>query len=153
MELQFTLPGAPRTKKNHGIIPAAQIRRGGFVTILPSQEWRDWFEVCKLHLNRIRADLRSQGVDTPIEAHVSLTALFYRHADVGDACGFYQGLGDVLEWTVKDKTDKQFNQYLGIIKNDRQIRDWDGSRLLVDSVRPRVEVTMRVLEKPQGALF
>ena len=56
-------------------------------------------------------------------------ATFYRHANVGDSVGFYQGLADVLESH-------------GIVDNDRQLVSWDGSRLRKDQGYPRVVLTL-----------
>ena len=68
----------------------------------------------------------------PFTVPVNVRALFFRHADVGDAVGFYQGLADTLLEG-------------GIVANDSLIRSWDGSRLLVDKKDPRVIVTVEEL--------
>ena len=59
-------------------------------------------------------------------------ALLYRDALIGDAAGYYQALADWLESS-------------GVIVNDRLIVQWDGSRLLKDAARPRIEVTLEEL--------
>jgi hypothetical protein len=43
--------------------------------------------------------------------------------------GYYQGLADLLESR-------------GILANDKHIVSWDGSRLLKDAARPRVELIL-----------
>jgi len=65
----------------------------------------------------------------PITDEVNCRALFYRDALRGDAVGYYQALADALEEA-------------GIVKNDRLIVSWDGSRLLKDADIPRIEVTL-----------
>ena len=69
------------------------------------------------------------GLRRPIAASVSCSAIFYRDADRGDLVGYMQGLADLLEKR-------------GILKNDRQIVSWDGSRLALDRDNPRVEVLL-----------
>jgi Holliday junction resolvase RusA-like endonuclease len=66
-------------------------------------------------------------------AKVRCAAVFYRDADRGDAVGYYQGLADLLEKR-------------GVLANDKQIADWNGSELRKDAQRPRVELTLEVLE-------
>lgn len=66
------------------------------------------------------------AIDYPINCR----ALIYRHAAVGDAVGYYQAVGDLLELA-------------GAVANDRWIVSWDGSRLLKDPGRPRVEIELQ----------
>lgn len=115
------LPGKPRTKKNSGRI----VPRGGHHIILPSEAWAGW---CKAVAPQIRAVLSRKGI-TPIDYPVNCAALFYRDALRGDACGFYQGLADLL-------------QHGGAVVDDKYIVSWDGSRLLKDASRPRVELVL-----------
>ena len=65
------------------------------------------------------------GTDAPLNCR----ALFYRDARRGDAVGYYQGLADLLEKR-------------GVIENDAQLTQWDGSRLLLDRENPRVEIEL-----------
>jgi hypothetical protein len=71
----------------------------------------------------------------PIDYPVNCRALFYRDANRGDAVGLYQGLADVLE-------------HGGVVTNDKYLVSWDGSRLLKDSARPRVEVELIAIGEP-----
>ena len=82
----------------------------------------------------IKAQLAIAGVSLPLAGLVSLEAHFYQDANRADATGLYESLADLL-------------QDAGILENDRQIADWDGSRRLVDKLRPRVEVFLSVLEE------
>lgn len=63
----------------------------------------------------------------PITGDVHVRAVFYRERNVGDAVGYFQALADVL-------------QDAGVLQNDRQIVNWDGSRISKDAADPRVEV-------------
>lgn len=116
---RFTLPTAPRTKKNSGTIQ----NRGKKRVIRPSESWLHWRnEVMKYVGTKPEFRLR---IDRP----VNVCALFYRDRDAGDASGYYNGLGDVLE-------------EIGVVTNDRLLVSWDGSRLRKDAANPRTEVTL-----------
>lgn len=121
MILRLTIPGAPRTKKNHGQI----VRIGNRPAMLPSKQWRAW---CSAVEPRIRSAMASAGL-SPISTPVNCSAVFYRDASRGDAVGYYQGLADVLEKA-------------GVVTNDVVIATWDGSRLRKDAANPRVELEL-----------
>lgn len=128
MTLSFTIPGPPRTKKNHGRI----VRAGGRPRMLPSKQYESWNQFAQIHLMRL------QPRET-IQQLVNCRALIYRDANRGDAVGYYQALADALEEA-------------GIVENDRLIVSWDGSRLLKDAANPRIEVTLTaVADEPQEA--
>ena len=118
---EFTIDGAPRTKKNHG--RRIWSRRLNRAVHLPSEAHEEWHDATLVQL----APLVAARAGLPIRGVVHVCALFYRHAIVGDLVGFEQALGDLLE-------------HAGIIGNDRQIVSWDGTRLLKDAARPRIEV-------------
>ena len=140
----FTIEGAPRTKKTHSKIvqiPKAGSRRcpacghrPGFPKLLPSDAHEAWHREAMAECLYIKAELVRAGVTLPISAAVNVRAFFYRQAMVGDACGFYQALGDLL-------------QDVGIIVNDKQIASWDGTRLRKDAGRPRIEVWLDVVRE------
>lgn len=139
-ELRITFEGAPRTKKNHGRVVHAR----GRPLHLPSEAYSAW---CDAASPRITAAMRRifagdigalvAGVDVKcntrlrgfIDYPVNCAALFYRDANRGDAVGYYQGLADLLEAA-------------GVVKNDKWIVSWDGSRLFKDAARPRVELML-----------
>lgn len=124
--LRLTLPGIPRTKKNsQRIVP-----RGKHHIPLPSEAWKTWAAALVPKLKAWMAQNRQQ----PIAHPVNCRALFYRDALRGDAVGFYQGLADLL-------------QKAGVLVDDKYVTQWDGSRLLKDAARPRVEVTLTRIEK------
>lgn len=119
--LRLALPGKPRTKKNSGRI----VPRGRHHIILPSEAWTKW---SKSVAPLLRASMAKAGLK-PIAEPVNCAARFYRDAERGDACGFYQGLADLL-------------QHGEVLIDDKFIVSWDGSRLLKDSARPRVELVL-----------
>jgi len=119
----LTVPGVPRTKKNSGRI----VRAGKKHIILPSAAWCEWAEEAVHVLTVQMRAFRREAF--PILHDCNATALFYRDANRGDACGFYQGLADLLEKA-------------GVVADDRLLVSWDGSRLLKDSAHPRVAVTL-----------
>jgi hypothetical protein len=69
------------------------------------------------------------SMEGPISRPVELRALVYRDADRGDLVGYLQAISDLL-------------QAGGVIQDDRLIYSYDGSRLLLDRQRPRVELVL-----------
>lgn len=122
-----TIP--PRTKKNHGRI----IEVNGRPVMLPSPEYMQWENGC------MRAAIYDRTAPA-ITHEVNCAALIYRDRNVGDAVGYYQAIADTLE-------------KLGVVKNDRLIVSWDGTRVLKDAENPRVEVTLTAVDGAQPALF
>lgn len=122
--LRFTIPGAPRTKKNHGW----RTKQGAQ---MPSHAYTEWSRGAQLHLCQ-RKNLHPTGdVDLalPLAEQLNCRAIFYRDALRGDAVGYYQALADTLEGAK-------------IVYDDKQIVSWDGSRLLKDAKNPRIEVVL-----------
>lgn len=113
--VRFTVFGSPRTKKTNNQV----VVRNGKPVVLPSPLWRKW--IAKAVVVPTIAKLPDQKY--------SCRAIFYRDRDAGDAVNYYQGLADAFE-------------HWKILSNDRQVVDWDGSRILVDAQCPRVEVTL-----------
>ena len=125
MTISFTIPGAPRTKKNHG----RRIKRGNMIYHVQSVAHEEWNAAMQLWLAKVRTGC---PFGLPLGTPVHVSALFYRHADVGDLNGYQQALGDALEQGR-------------IIANDKLIHSWDGTRLLKDAARPRIEVQITEL--------
>jgi len=133
MILRFTLLGPPRTKKNSPVMVKNRS------LLLPSEAYRRW-ESQKLKDFRVtKRILLNRGADLPIMTPVSISAKFFRETLVGDACGFYQALGDFL-------------QKAGVLSDDKLIEHWDGTRLLKDAARPRIEVEIIVPTPAQRSL-
>jgi len=141
----FVIDGAPRTKKNSGrivTIPAGRRCRfcgvaRGFSKLLPSEAHEEWYKSAITQAFVIKALLAGRGVELPISGAVSVECLVYcENRNIGDVAGYYQAVGDFL-------------QSAGIIVNDSQIEDWDGSRRAVDKHRPRIEIYITVVnERP-----
>lgn len=139
MTATFTILGSPRTKKTSQRI--VRNRATGKMLIISAKAKADWETTATEQLRAQRGpttivNVRRKGkmIALPVQfsGPVRVTALFYRDRDIGDATGFYQALADALEKS-------------GVLANDRQIEDWDGSRRLVDRANPRVEVTVEAL--------
>jgi hypothetical protein len=150
--IRFTIPGAPTTKKNRAQIIPSESGQGAI--LVPNEKYRQWRRRAIKWKQVILTTARDAGYTPPIEAHLSCRALFYRPMETtGDFDGYIAGLGDFLEpeWVdpVKDTITRPG---VGLIENDRQIRDWDGTRLLIDRENPRIEVELAILTPSQTGL-
>jgi len=137
--VRFVVEGAPRTKKNSQRI--ARVK--GRPILLQSRQHDAWAEAAILQLRsqypravRIVEVDRARGVVTqgygPIRSPLNLRALIYRDRSVGDLGNYLAAVCDALERA-------------GVVENDRLIGGFDGSRLLVDRERPRVEIELSPL--------
>ncbi len=145
MTATFTIDGPPRTKKTHNQV----VMIHGFPRVLPSKPHRKWFKNAMSQSPIIRTLLRDAGIRLPLTGPVHVQAVFYREADSGDLTGFEQALAD---WLQAPRLRPKRNG-AGIIGDDKQIVNWDGTHLEVDRARPRIEVTIRALEPQQGGLL
>lgn len=171
MVLNLTLPGPPRTKKTHNRIvgvgkPCRACGKREFQKVLPSEQYEEWFKAVLEDGPVIRGGLARVGFRLPIADPLEARALVYRDRDQGDLGGFLAGIADAIQeqlygcqahntrssqpCCLKAKVKRDG---LGIIKDDRQIVSWDGSRLLIDKQRPRVELQITVIAEPQASLF
>lgn len=134
--VSLRIDGAPRTKKNHGDVVVRTVKGKRRKFHIPSEAWTKWAITSHIVGNH------GEGCDEyewpPMKGELpdqpyNVTALFYRDANRGDAVGYYQGLADLLQ---KRK----------VISDDKWLVSWDGSRLLVDAKRPRVELRLTPLE-------
>ncbi len=138
----FTIMGAPRTKKTSNRI----VRAGAFSKVLPSEAHEAWFKEAMSQAVLIQRFLRAQGLEQTIDHPVAVAAIFYRDRNVGDLCGYLQSLGDFMQAPKVLPSGKISRNGAGIIGDDSQIVSWDGSRLRKDSVNPRIDVAVQVLE-------
>lgn len=125
--ISLTILGAPRTKKTSNRIYRPGKGNRGRIRVMPSKAWQSWCQNAVF----TELDYEQERID-PVRKW-NCRALFYRDRDIGDAVGYYQGLADLLEKR-------------GVIPNDRQLVSWDGSRLLIDRQRPRVEIELAELD-------
>jgi Holliday junction resolvase RusA-like endonuclease len=115
---QLVVYGAPRTKKTSNRIVRAGRRR----YVLPSEPHQRWF--CSA-----LPQLKAQWRRLPLAVPIGVRAIFYRDRAAGDLCNYMQALADALERA-------------GVVKNDRLIGSWDGSRLRKDARHPRIEIAI-----------
>jgi Holliday junction resolvase RusA-like endonuclease len=144
----FAIHGAPRSKKNSprivNIGPMCRVcgKRGGFPKVLPSLAYEQWERAAVIECMLINQRLRAAGVELPIINPISVEALFYlvptksglMRLDCPDLSNLMEAVGDML-------------QAADIIRDDRQICDWDGSRRMLDGAEPRVEIYITILEE------
>lgn len=128
--IRFTVWGSPRTKKTSN-----QVVTKGRVRVLPSKAWSRWVKTAPI-LRGITREEPVRQVLSIADRPYNICATFYRDARRGDAVGYYQGLADLLEKR-------------GVISDDKWLCAWDGSRLRVDRVNPRVEVVLTVMDEDQ----
>lgn len=115
--MTIVIYGPCRTKKTSNRV----LRFGRFNKIVPSEAYLHWRDSAVTQMRVAWAG--HETVDRP----VSVRATFYRDANRGDLIGYMQGLADAL-------------QEAGVLKDDKWIVSWDGTRLSKDANRPRVEV-------------
>ena len=114
---QVTIPGPPRTKKNHTRL----IWCGGKPRIMPSEAYLEWE----------KSGLQTCTIKGPksLAEPLNVRATIYRATLTGDAVGYYQAIGDFL-------------QKAGVVVDDKWLVSWDGTRLDKDAASPRVELTL-----------
>jgi len=117
----FVIIGSPRTKKNSQRI--FRNKRTGRIRIVPSKSASDWSVKAVEQLRQQNADVLE------LARPLNCKALIYRDALRGDAVNYYQAIADAL-------------QESGAVIDDKWITQWDGSRILVDRIVPRVEITL-----------
>jgi len=142
----FVIRNAPRSKKNSprivNIGPMCRTcgKRGGFPKVLPSLAFEEWQADAIRQCMTIKPKLIAADIELPIVHPIGIEALFYlaptaagkMRLDCPDLSNLMEALADML-------------QEAGIIKDDRLIEDWDGSRRLLGE--PRVEVFITVLSE------
>lgn len=133
---------APATKKNHATIIRTRGRHG-LPALIPSEQFQVWekgaLDACVAAGLAQRYKLEKNGklrvahrwlpwpaVDYPVNCR----AVICRQANIGDAVGYYQAIGDWL-------------QAAGVVVDDKWIVSWDGSRMTKDAAAPRVEIELR----------
>lgn len=121
--IRFVITGAPRTAKNHQRIVTN--KKTGKSFIIAGKSAKGWGTDA---VNQL-AEQKPYPSWPAIACPVHVRALIYRDRDLGDLDNYAHAVGDAL-------------QKAGVIVNDKQIESWDGSRKLIDRVRPRVEITI-----------
>ena len=124
--VRLVILGSPRTKKNHQRI----IRVKGRPVIMQAKTSEGWETLAIIQLMAQRDRL---GFPAGRGMPVSLRALVYRERNVGDLGNYLAAICDALERA-------------GVVENDRLIQSFDGSRLLLDKARPRVELEITAMD-------
>jgi Holliday junction resolvase RusA-like endonuclease len=125
--VHITILGPCATKKNSGRIART---KNGIPFLLPSKPYVKWLAVAAPQARVQWFTIVGGSLASPC----GIAATFYRARRVGDLDNFLAALGDCL-------------QKAGVIKNDRQIMSWDGSRLEADPKNPRVELLITPLNE------
>lgn len=129
--MNLVIKGAPRTKKNS----LRRLKRGRRVFTVPSAAHEAWEAIAV-------AQLRGQAArlcPAPLDAPVNMRALVYRErAGRTDLLNYLSAISDALERA-------------GIVTDDKLVAALDGSRLMVDRERPRVEITLTLLVVGSGS--
>jgi len=125
----FVIEGAPRTKKNS----LRRIRRGRRTFTVPSAAHEAWAASAIPQLRAQRP--KGMGGGLPVfMGDVTLRALVYRErSGTADLLNYLAAVSDALEAA-------------GVLADDKLVASVDGSRLLLDRARPRVEVELTVFE-------
>lgn len=124
MTVQFTIPLAPCTKKNHQEIMINWSTGRPFV--MPSKQYRQYVADCAFFIKRL---------DAPIEYPVNVKAVYYMPTKRKvDLCNLHACLHDVLV-------------HYGILADDNSniIVSTDGSRVMYDKDNPRTELEVEAL--------
>ena len=117
MSLKLTIPGCIRSKKNSKRI----FGNGKFKKVLPSKAYLEWEAMARDHAQR--NDFKYVPI---VSEFYHVCATIYYKGPEPDLSGCLESIGDCFEG------------YLWA--NDRQIKSWDGSRLIHDKDNPRVEL-------------
>jgi Holliday junction resolvase RusA-like endonuclease len=131
--ISLILHAPPRTKKNSGQFVSIGKGEKKRTIMLPSKAYREWEQL-------VLGQAKKQAGDLCIDYPVNARLMIYRERATGDAVGYYQAVADALEKA-------------GLLKNDRFIVSWDGSRLLKDAAQPRVEVELTEALKADGSRY
>ena len=120
--MNFTIHLPPITKKNHQQI----IRCGGRVMVIPSKQYRQYEQDCKIFMPKC------DTITTPI----NVKALFYMPTRRKvDLTNLFEALNDIM---VKYQVIED--------DNSKIIVSLDGSRVLYDKKNPRTEIEITEVE-------
>lgn len=135
--MRLVILGAPRTKKNS----LRRLKRGKRVFTVPSLAHEQWEAVAVAQLRKQHAYVRTiYGPDyaAMITTPVNLRAVVYRErAGRADLLNYLAAISDALERA-------------GVLEDDRLVASLDGSRLMLDRARPRVEIELTPAPTAEG---
>lgn len=128
MNLQFTIPVIPRSKKNSSQI--AKSKKTGRYFIVPSQQFKSFEKDCKKYIAPFIQE-------EPISFPVNIRYRFYMPTNRAvDLTNLIEAIDDVL---VKFKVLAD--------DNFRIVAGHDGSRVYVDKDNPRIEICIEEIEE------
>lgn len=129
MLLTVVLRGNPATKKTSNRVFTNRVT--GKVVVAPSEKYALWVRNVSEKLRL--AWITQSGSNKAWEGDVEVQALFLRVDRRADLVNLMQALADLL-------------QYSGVLKNDSQIKSWDGTRHGLNKFEPCVAMVMRKFE-------
>ncbi len=133
MKLSFILPGTLPLKQT--LLHLTQEK--GKLHLLPKEAWRTYRDqVLPVLVKQISELSPEVKMWFPIDWALHCRALFYREHLGGIAALHYQALAELM-------------RAANLISHEKWIQSWDGSRLLLDRERPRVEFVLTRLTKEQ----
>ena len=127
-KLNLTIPDRCITKKNSQQIVRA---KNGHYYLIPKKRYKEYERSALWSI----AQQLEWNFET-IRAKVAVCALYWLPSKRGwpDLIGLEESTADIL-------------QEAGVIENDKNIVNWDGSRIAgIDSNNPRTEITVYILE-------
>lgn len=134
---------SPRTKKTSNQV----VMRGKHPKVLPSKQFLAWFNAAMFLVPGMKREAAAEGITLPFACQVEVKAVIYVERNYGgDLTGYMQAIGDWIQdrqMTVKNGWPKLKRDGAGFITDDRNIASWDGTRLFVDRVNPRIEIEIR----------
>lgn len=126
MELKFTVPLNPVTKKNHSRIVIAH----GHPIIMPSKQYKEYEKACEPYMPKL---------DKPIAYPVNVQAVFYKETRrASDVVNHLQAILDIM---VKYKVIADDNRNVVFTLNN--------SKVLYDKTAPRTEVTLTAIPEDE----
>lgn len=149
MTIQITIPSCPIVKKNNEHISYWKTDKYGrktpreFPIKYPTPAYKEWSK----QAIKACADYKNTHteIDFPLQGQYNLKCIFYMDRNtVVDLSNLYEGTQDVLAGSVGIWEKTVPKHLYQIIEDDsvRFIGSHDGSRVVLDYVKPRTEITL-----------
>jgi Holliday junction resolvase RusA-like endonuclease len=124
-KMKIIIPGNIASKKNSRAAFVRGTKRKGIIPI-PSKAYQRWEE-------NSREYIKLQYRGRPETRALSVKALIFYKGNRHDLSNALEAIGDCFEGFIWE--------------NDKQIQSWDGSRMIHDPKKPRVELTVELFEE------
>lgn len=154
-EYKITIPGCPRTKKNGRTYSFQRFdkRLQRLVNrpkpiLIDKPAYSKWVTDATQALMVWKS--KQKGVNFPLTQKMNMKCLFFMEPSIikagndeygVDLSALYEGIQDVMSGNGNHSVPAQYYQII-IDDNSSIIGSHDGSRVLLDLVRPRMEVTL-----------